>query len=371
MNRKRLLIFLIILIAASCNETTTTPVDNIKVNANLLFILQGQVQVKKTAWTNYNQISSGAFLSNEDLIFPSLDSRTIVLCDDLEFWLVPAGIQSSVNNGCNDSIEPYITRPHGDIGNTRGSADPSSPYPIYPRASKILSDKPVLRWNAVSNATRYNVQIEYNGQALWTAETNNNQIDYPGIPALIPGNFYTLVVYTDTGKSSKDEAISSSLGGVTINQSFQLADSDEIHEIESMEEKISSSYLSTTDRAYAISVLYSSQGFYSESMLLLEKVLEMDSNNLYALFNLGNNELTVGLPFLAKNNFETLLNNSNLTNDLELRATTLESLAIAYLNTGYREKALQTLEQAEIAFETLGDKVHAQELQHLILKISP
>jgi hypothetical protein len=371
MNIKKILMLLIAIALISCAPLTQTPSINSNTNMHLLFVIEGEASIKRITWNNFYKVSSGAFLGNDDILFSSPDAHIIVLCNDLSIWLVPSGIPSGVNNGCHGSKEAVITRPSGNIGNTRGSVDQSIPYTINPRASKILYANPTLRWNPVSGANSYKVQIEHDGKVVWETETQTNQLDYPGVPALKPDISYTLVIYSDIGKSSKDETMSGPLNQATVDLSFQLADVHELKEMNELEEKISSLDLSIPNKEYATSILYSGRGFYSEAMLLLENAVIIDPNNLHALLQLGNYQLSIGLHFLAKNNFETVVNSANLINDIELQSMALEALANVYLNIGGRGEAIQKLQDAEFGFNSLGDTSHAQELRELRLKITP
>jgi hypothetical protein len=91
--------------------------------------------------------------------------------------------------------------PRGEMG----GKDAQIPYLISPRRSLILTPTPTLRWNPVAGATQYTVQIKNAQGIVWQTQVKTPQVTYPGTTALIPGIPYTVIVKTNTGKSSESE----------------------------------------------------------------------------------------------------------------------------------------------------------------------
>jgi hypothetical protein len=81
------------------------------------------------------------------------------------------------------------------------------PYIISPRRTLLLDDKPLIRWNAVPNATRYTVRLREPSGVIWQTEVKQVEVRYSGTPVLQPGVGYALIVEADTGASSTEEGV--------------------------------------------------------------------------------------------------------------------------------------------------------------------
>lgn len=331
-------------------------------NYHLLFIIKGQVKLQRSTWSDFFSVSSGTYLNDSDLLLPTSGSNIVVLCDDLNLWMVPSNVKSGVTNGCSKTTEPIITRPQGNIGNTRGTKDPTTPYVISPRSTKIINSKPLIIWNPVPQTEKYIVQIEENGNLIWNAETDRTQISYPGEPNLKRETSYLVKIMSDTGISSEDN--------LSIDSTFKLINQTEEEEITSLTEKISSLDLSSEQKDYAVAALYASKGFDAESNLLLDKIVANDTKNVQAILNLGKGYLKIGLPLNAKTYFEKTIELAETNNDIESMAQAQEALAQTLLDIGRRDDGIQMLLQAEASFKSLGDNKHSEKLKIMRIKIT-
>ena len=88
----------------------------------------------------------------------------------------------------------------------RGDTNALIPYIISPRNTLVLTDKPVLRWNASPGATSYVVSIKTNkGDVIWETQVETTEVVYPGQPPLKPGVNYVMTVIADNERSSEEE----------------------------------------------------------------------------------------------------------------------------------------------------------------------
>ncbi len=86
-----------------------------------------------------------------------------------------------------------------------GGTNAQIPYLISPRRTLILSATPTFRWNPVVGATQYTIQISNAQGIVWQTQVKETQVTYPGAPVLQPGVPYTVVIQTNTGKSSQSD----------------------------------------------------------------------------------------------------------------------------------------------------------------------
>ncbi len=150
---------------------------------NLLFVLDGEVGLKRKNWSNFKPAFFGARLFRRDQVKMGKDAVAVVLCDNLTTWTPPPGAPSGLNNGCPSAPEPILTSPGGWFFNTKGAHSPLIPYIIRPRGTRLLDGKPMLRWNPLPGARFYEVRIN-GGKRTWNATTQETEIVYPGDPPL-------------------------------------------------------------------------------------------------------------------------------------------------------------------------------------------
>jgi hypothetical protein len=149
----------------------------------------------------------------------------------------------------------------------RGEAivDSSIPYTLSPRRTYLLDDRPKFRWNPVSDATAYTVQLWAGREVYWTATVSQPSMDYPADrPALQPGVDYTLTVDTDTGKSSLDEAPVP--GGI----GFRLLDPTQAEAAIDARSAIERQNLDSTAQILALVFLYTERGLIADAIDQLE-----------------------------------------------------------------------------------------------------
>jgi hypothetical protein len=340
-----LLICLQSITACAQSQSVNMPASNDTASFNLLIVSDGDVQLKRSQWTDFHPTSFGAVLNRGDQIRPGPGAKAIVLCNDLIVWNVPAGAPSGLNNGCPQDSEPALVRSSGLIGNTRGGANPLIPYIISPRATKLLRATPKLSWNPVPGANSYTIHISGTD---WQETVDTTEFDYPGSPALQPGTDYLLVVEADNGKSSKEEGLPG-LG-------FSLLSENDAQKILADEARIEALKLPGGSNTFALGKLYASHGLYAEAIELLEKAAREERQTVNVYLALGELYRQVGLFSLAEARYMNALDAANQVNDMESLAAAQHGLGQVYTSLGNKTEAGHWLTDSKSGYENLGDK---------------
>lgn len=140
------------------------------------------------------------------------------------------------------------------------------PYIISPRRTKLLGNKPILRWNPVAGATSYKLSILENKAKLnWEMTVNGTEAVYPGEPVLKPGFKYRLIVEANTGVSSE------SLLGEGDTE-FRLLDEKEVEGVKEAVRAIGQQVPNAAAKKIATSNLYLSTNLIAEAIETLESL---------------------------------------------------------------------------------------------------
>jgi hypothetical protein len=365
---KRVFLFglaLLLTSLAACQSTKqpSTGHDGSSTGINLLVSVEGSVQLKRAAWSQYSQTTFGAMLFKGDLIAPASGARIVVLCDGLKEWVVPAGAPVGLANGCPPSKSPVLKSGPSLIQSTRGGNDPFIPYIISPRKTKLLNANPLLSWHPAPGAISYKVDLTVAGGTIWTTDTSETNMVYPGIPALQPGVNYLLVVTaevsanipTDTPTdvptnkkiTSNDEGING-LGFTLLNP----ADRQRINEAHS---RISGLQLAPDAESLALANLYQGNGLVAEAAQILETLAENQSQASAVYRKLGDLYLQISLNLLAEKNYRIALGLSQTDGDVEGQAMAQNGLGEANAALGRIDEAKNWFNQALDIYKALGD----------------
>jgi hypothetical protein len=354
MSRHRNLVSVLLMLIFSvlaCGGSPRIVSPRLDQGVNLLIVVEGEVLLKRDAWSDFHPTSFGAVLYRGDQLRPASGANVVVLCDNLAAWTVPSGVQSGLNNGCPQNSEPQLVRGGSAIGNTRGATDQLIPYIISPRATKLLNSTPTLRWHAVPGAKSYTVRIS---GIDWQEEVNTTAFAYPGNPPLQSGSDYLLIVEADNGKSSKDEGLPG-LG-------FSLLPAEEIERIRVDVGTIDGLNLSEEATVFALAQLYAGRSLYAEAIEMLEGLAESDSRATNVFRELGEFYQQVGLLVLAESRYTRALELAETTGDVEGAAAAKAKLGEVYLALGNKNEALRWWTQAQTGYESLGDSQRASQI---------
>jgi hypothetical protein len=327
---------------------------------NLLVESQGQVLLKRSAWSDYHPTGFGTVLGRGDLLKLAEGAQARVLCDGLTLWPVPAGAPIGVNNGCPQPPEPPLQRGGARIGSTR-APDTQAPYIISPRATKLLTHTPTLKWNA-TGAASYTVQVR-GGDLEWQQPgVTQTELVYPGEPALQPSVSYLLVVDDSDGRSSQDEGVAG-LG-------FSLLGEAEAGEIQGYAGRIAGLGLSQEGEALAQAQLYAGHGLYAEAIPLLENLVAQDNRQASIHQALADLYAGIGLADLAEARYLAAVPLAEAEGNAEASAAVRASLGKLYADANQQEEALRWLNQALAGYQELGDAQRVSELEAQIAKLS-
>jgi tetratricopeptide (TPR) repeat protein len=140
------------------------------------------------------------------------------------------------------------------------------PYIISPRNTKLLNNKPILRWNPVAGATSYKLSLRENEAKLnWEMTVSSTEAVYPGEPALKPGASYKLIVVANTGVSSEN-AVGEG------DTEFSLLDEGEVERVKSEVSAIDKQVPNESAKKLAISNVYLNTSAIAEAIELLESL---------------------------------------------------------------------------------------------------
>jgi tetratricopeptide (TPR) repeat protein len=223
-----------------------------------------------------------------------------------------------------------------------------------------LSDRPLLKWNPVSGATRYQVQLE-GGGLDWQKETNETQILYGGQEPLKSGVNYLLTVTTDKGVSSKQE--------VGANLMFEVMATEKAKVFEEEATNLKKQGLSPEAETLALAYLYEANNLKAEAIALLDPLSQQKSQNRVVYSLLGDLLLQTGLNQQAQQAYEQALALAQKSGDQEGEAEAQSGLGEANFGLKNEDEALSWLKKAQASYGALGDesqvKVLAQRIEEI------
>ena len=318
--------------------------------------VKGNVTIQKKQWKKPIIPFMGLTLTSDDKIKVEGDSLVKIYCSNTEIWEVKPG-QYTVSDGC-DSGQPVIQLPNGINPHVRSPRLTEEtlrdlPYLISPRETYILTERPLLRWNAVPGVTNYTVKID---GVNWQTQTNKTEIIYPGEPPLQEGWRYRVTIETDNGISSTSEA----------KVGFKLLDSQTRNKVLETVEIIKQQSLSSEEKGLILANLYRGYGLYIDAVNVLEELINQESQSVFLYQLLGDTYLDMKLPQLSLQPYQNGLILATKTDNLIVKSAIEKGLGTAYYCLGNDDIAEQWLNKARTNYEKLGDTPSVQELDKII-----
>lgn len=311
---------------------------------HLLVGIEGKVELKRLAWSDYQPVTFGARLQRGDLLLP--DGRATVLCADLSLHLVQAesGVPCPVE-------EPILQRGESMVVTPR-AASVLIPYILHPRKTRVLTLTPLLRWHD-TGAASYTVMVRGGGQEWKQEGVTGSEMQYPAdAPPLEPGVDYLLVVMDeDSGRSSTEDPCKG-LGFRVLSDEERAAVEGQAAEIEALE-------LDEPTRRFVLAAYYAGQELRGEALVLLE---ELSGTLDTPAVHLGRGDLLreMAVSDGAAMAYQIALERAETLGDKESQARAQVGLARTLTD---KDKVKQHYEQAIALYETLGDKVQAEVLR--------
>lgn len=345
------LMWLGLALPSSSNPTTLNFISGIK----------GDVMLKRSQWSVYQKANMGDPLNPSDQLKLSGGASVTVICDNSIVWIVPAVKVSLVSDGCG-SKQPIILRPNSSRSPSRAPNE-TIPYIISPRNTALLTNRPLLRWNEVPGATRYQVRVQDAGLTLdWQTKTSNTQIEYSGKPPLKLGSNYSLIVETDKGESSEEEQGN--------DLSFTLLDAQKAQSVRTEVAQLKQQQLTQEAEGLALAYLYQSYDLKAEAIELLEGLVKQGSQTAAVSELLGDLYLQVRLSQQAKSHYLKALEIAKRTENFEGQAQAQVGLGEAYYELNNKDKAIATFKKAQKNYTILGDLSQVQALKKRITEVS-
>mgnify|MGYP000030865183 CR=1 FL=1 len=337
---------------------------------------QGKVRVQRDRPPQTLFARQGTELNRGDLISPDKGVQVSILC--------PNGLQRSVKAVTGLGKVCPVWKTDASRGNqdsdTAGGLDSSIPYLITPRHTLLLNAKPLLQWNPVPSASQYTVEVIGASGTQWATQTKDTQITYAGKP-LEPGVAYSLVVTTDSGRSSQADKTPDGTPVKALD--FRVLRPAEAAAVQAITSKLLQA--NPNDEATAL-MLASYYGDYSlPSAAIAAYGLSQDNYQTYSLSadaietlqaqlkqgkqspllsrTLGDLYWQTGLLRLAGEAYTKAIAQVQTPEDLEEWTLAYYGLSKVYVTLGDPQQTLQCLTQARIGFIFLGNQAKAKELE--------
>ncbi|NEO90820.1 MAG: tetratricopeptide repeat protein [Moorea sp. SIO3G5] len=346
-------------VSAGCNKLTQTTEERSANPTVLNYIseIKGDVRLKRSEWNDYQKANFGALLNPSDQLKLSAGASATVLCNNSRVWFVPAGKVSLVSDGCG-SRQQIATRPNRRRRPSRAPNE-TIPYIISPRNTALLTNRPILRWNAVEGATSYRVLVQDAGLTLdWETKTSNTEIDYSG-PPLQPDSYYLVTVKTNTGKSSEEEQ------GAEVN--FTVLDAQKAESVESevakLKQQLKQQQLTQEAEQLGLAYLYQRYDLKAEAIALLEGLVKQQTQTVAVYQLLGDLYQEVGLSQQGKRLYSQALELAKGTGNLEGQAEAQVGLGLV---EGKKTQAIGWLTEAQSNYQKLGDRTKVKQVKQWI-----
>ena len=245
-----------------------------------------------------------------------------------------------------------------------GGTNAQIPYLISPRRTLILSATPTFRWNPVAGATQYTIQVSNAQGIVWQTQVKAAQVTYPGNPALQPGMPYTVVIQTNTGKSSQSDTGNPFLrlretdAKVVQAEISLINQSDFSPEIKALKlAEYYTAYAVPEPTAYGLTdKTAKSYRLNADAIAVLESSLKPGKSSPLFYRMLGDLYAQTGVMRPAEQAYLQAIEQVQSLADLEEWSLATAGLGELYENTQDRQSAIVWYGQARIGFTFLDDQ---------------
>ena len=153
--------------------------------------LEGEVTIQHNSSGEFRTAFSGESLDTNDKIKLGTGASALVICSNGEPWKVPTGTISNIPESCSGGT--VLVRSDSKRTKSRNIGNPNIPYIISPRGL-LAEELSQIRWNKVTDANSYYVQILEGGEEIWSATTSDTEISDLSQLVLEPGFGYEIIV---------------------------------------------------------------------------------------------------------------------------------------------------------------------------------
>jgi len=345
---------LLVTLAVPAFSQTSAPVH---------LLVVGQIELKRPEWLKFQLAGPVKKLGLDDLVRAQQPGAKI-LCANQRKRPIP-NKNTPVREICLQGEPQMIKSGRSRVGLPRGGTDPLIPYIISPRRTLLLDDKPLIRWNAVPNATHYTVRLRGPSGVIWQTEVRQTEVRYPGTLALQPLVGYALIVQTDTGVSSTEEGLPG-LG-------FELMAPNEAKRIKAEVEQLTQEELTDEARVLALANLYNGEGLTLAAIEVLQQAIANGTRKTAVYSLLGELYREVRLNLYAKDSYLKAIDLAKIGGDLEAQAEAQSALGEIYVVLKDRTAAVKTFSKARLAYVALegNESAHARKILEQIATLNP
>lgn len=335
-----------LIISPAIAATTRIP------NGQILNI-SGEVQLQRQDGRNI-RVTAGTPIYPGDKLQTSQNGQIILQCADLGIKSIKAG-ENQLNScllasdksksECNKNLIRCPDRGDDKIAWNNAPI----PYIISPRRTKLLENKPTLRWNPVAGATSYKLSILENRAKLnWEMTVNGTEAVYPGEPALKPGVKYRLIVEANTGVSSESPLVEG-------DSEFSLLDEKEVEAVKEAVRTIEQQVPNAASQKLAIAQVYLSANLIAEAIETLESLPAAGVETAPIYRTLGEMyRVRSQLMPQAEIYYKRAISKAK-PDDIEELTDARYGLAQVYSSMRNYPEAIRYLKLAKDGYQTLGD----------------
>ena len=335
--------------------------QNQEAGIHIVIDMEGGATIERDGWQREIPLQFGTLLKKGDLItLLDASAKVTVVCADLSKREISGVLLSSVR--CPEQI-PALLYKGSEIRPLRSAAKGNIPKALAPRATKLLTNRPTFRWEAVKGATSYTVALErVPSETMWRFQVPTNELSYPsGVALLEPGVLYTFQVTTV-------------VKGVTYNSAeekepdlaFKVLSAKDAQAVGRDEVKIRDLGLREVPTAFVLANLYASNGLYMEAIESLNSV-DKDGDNFAIQYTFGDLYVSIKLYGQAEFHFTNALGLARANKDPESQARAHVQIGKLFdLVRGNCDEAKIHFEHALDLYRQLGDENNIKEIEGML-----
>jgi len=334
----------------------------------------GKVRIQREKRTDWIPVRQAVDLDKGDQILPDRGVKVYVRCPD---WSKPVLVKAGVPSGMGSVCLSWVSRDYrgSQAAGTLGGINSDIPYLITPRHSLLLSHTPLIRWHQVSGVTEYTIEVTGATGLMWKTKTKETQLVYAGKP-LAPGVPYSIIIRTNTGKSSQDDNFNSEQKATNLE--FRILGKSEADAVKLQAAKIVLGSVNNEVDALTLASFYNNYtlpqfetySLTSDAIAILESLAQQGKQSALIYRTLGDLYWQTGLVRLAETNYLKAVDSVQGLEDMEDWTLSQYSLGQVYAAIDDYKKALEHFNQARVGYIFLGDNGRAEFLQRQIKKIS-
>jgi hypothetical protein len=359
-----LIVCALVLIVAACGrggDQSHSPTSKQALGADnathFVVALDGQLELKRQGWSKFVPASFGTPVRRGDLLRLGSGQATIV-CSDLT---IASAQRGSGGVPCKEA-EADLVYNGSRVNATRAGTVEGIPTILAPRRTKLLTARPLLRWQPVDGVGTYTVSVR-GPNVTWSTEVRGaTEVAYPAsAPALAPGQTYKVTVTAN--KRSSDEEGAADTG-------FSVLPEQDANAVRDAEKKIRALALPDDAKYFLIANLYASRGLIAEALDVIE-MLQAKSDTPATARLAGDLLLDSGLTRHAEEYYANALDGSRRLNDAEGQAIAEARLAAIYESLGNRDEAAKHYHEALRLYQELGDTADVKQIDERLKALRP